>query len=97
MFNYFLCESQFGLSSHLFIHSNIFHNSRSLKEFKCKQSDCSRIFGSLDSFKKHINSHPLISIKNNITIDQENNIDKYPPILTNSTVQCYFSVNLRRN
>jgi len=75
MFNVFCVR----VSLDLFIHLNIFHNSKSLKELKCKQSDCFQIFGSLDSFKKHINSHPLISIKNNITIDQEINIDNYPP------------------
>lgn len=92
MFSCFLCDSQFVQSSHLLIHLNIFHNSKSIKEFKCKQPNCFRIFGSLDSFKKHINSHPLISIKNNIIIDQEMNVDNYPPILTNSTIPSNFSV-----
>lgn len=66
MFNCFLCDYQFELTCHLLIHLNIFHDPQSIKEFVCKQPYCFRVFGSLDSFKKHINSYQFIPVLNNI-------------------------------
>jgi len=39
------------------VHLNIFHDVGNIKEFLCKEPYCFRIFGSLNSFKKHMNSH----------------------------------------
>lgn len=80
MFNCFLCECQFELSSHLLIHLNIFHDPKSISKFNCKHPNCFRTFGSLDLFKKHINSHSFNYVQNNITITQD--IDNHSPILT---------------
>lgn len=77
MFKYFLCEYQFEVSSHLLIHLNIYHDLKSIKIFECKQLNYFRSFGSIDSFKKHINSYNLVT--NNITINQQINVDKHSP------------------
>jgi len=81
MFKCFLCEYQFEVSGHLLIHLNIYHDIKSIKIFECKQLNCFRSFGSLDSFKKHISSHTFVT--NNI-INQQINVDKQSSSIKNN-------------
>lgn len=53
----FLCNTKFNLKSHLLIHINIFHDPKSIGEFKCNELICFRIFNTFHSFKNHLNQH----------------------------------------
>jgi len=53
----FLCNTKFNLKSHLLIHINIFHDPKSIGEFKCNELNCFRIFNTFHSFKNHLNQH----------------------------------------
>jgi len=60
MFSCFICDSNFEVVNHLVIHLNIYHDIKAISEFICKVSNCFRSFGTLNSFKKHLNIHNCI-------------------------------------
>jgi len=91
----FVCNENFQIPLHLFVHLNIFHDVGNIKEFLCKEPYCFRTFGTLNSFKKHMNSHSFSQETDTFnnptnTIDPNssllNSVDSYVTESTHVTV-----------
>jgi len=76
MFSCFICDSNFQVLNHLVIHLNIYHDIKAISEFICKVSNCFRSFGTLNSFKKHLNTHNCIP---NLNVNKSFNTNKLKP------------------
>lgn len=61
----FMCKSIFRINSHLISHLNIFHDVKSISEFKCLEPGCYRVLSTFHSFKNHIVQHKNVLIENN--------------------------------
>lgn len=73
----YICKHTFNLNSNLITHLNIFHDPKSLTEFKCLEPNCYRILTTFHSYKNHLTQHtnmPNISTSNdNLNFTREHN------------------------
>ncbi|CAI6360368.1 unnamed protein product [Macrosiphum euphorbiae] len=63
----FICNQTFSLNSNLITHLNIFHDPKSLMEFKCLEPNCCRVLTTFHSYKNHLTLHtnlPDVSTSN---------------------------------
>lgn len=63
MFTCGICFKQYVTSKSLITHLKIIHNCKDNSIFKCAAYKCFRSFNSLNSFRKHLNTHKAISDK----------------------------------
>lgn len=85
----FICKDTFNLNSNLITHLNIFHDPKSLTEFKCLEPNCCRVLTTFHSYKNHLTQHanlPNISTSNDyLNFTRENRTSPLhlvsPPIL----------------
>lgn len=93
----FLCFEQFMAISHLMIHLNIFHNVNNIIEFKCLELNCFRSFSNLNSFKKHLNDHPINLICNNSDKAVNTYCELIPPDVSNIPSNSNILINVNQN
>lgn len=93
----FLCFEQFQAVSHLMIHLNIFHIVNNIKEFKCLELNCFRSFSNLNSFKKHLNDHPINLICNSIDKVVHTYCELIPPAVSNISPNSNVNINVDQN
>lgn len=64
-----MCKQDFESVKILITHMKIIHKLDKQDEYKCNQSNCGRVFLSVNSFKKHINKHDV----DKLNIENETN------------------------
>jgi len=60
-----MCKSKLKINSHLISHLNIFHDVKSISEFKCLETGCYRVLHTFHSFKNHKGQHKDVLVENN--------------------------------
>lgn len=81
----FLCDKHHNSVNELITHIHIYHSINDITQFMCKYPNCYRIFGNLNSFKKHLNSGHKLNTHNNQNLNNSTSI---------STIQTEFSNNI---
>lgn len=79
------------------IHLNIFHIVNNIKEFKCLEQNCFRSFSNLNSFKKHLNYHPINLIFNSIDKVVHTYCELIPPAVSNISPNSNVNINEDRS
>jgi len=79
----FLCDQHHNSVNELITHIHIYHSINDITQFICKYPNCYRIFGNLNSFKKHLNSSHRHGFNNHNNHNLNN-------ITLNSSIQSEF-------
>lgn len=58
----FICKSEFLSLSALVVHFKVIHMLKKSSTYECTENQCSQVFSTLDSFKRHTQKHT-----NNVT------------------------------
>jgi len=93
MFNCFLCNLKFNNINYLIIHLSIYHNLNEIKEFVCKATNCLRSFSTLNSFKKHLETHTVTPNPNDQNFISCNSHILIPNLIGQNIDDCNLSTN----